>query len=62
MHSDGRTAHRHKTAAGMATRTALVEEEARFEMRLDRPFALAERHRATGAVLFTAWVDDPARG
>ena len=50
------------TAAIMATRTAVVEEEARFEMRVDRPFALAVRHRGTGAVLFTAWVDDPAPG
>ena len=50
------------TEAVMATRTALAEEEARFEMRLGRPFVLAERHRATGAVLLTAWVDDPARG
>lgn len=50
------------TAAVMATRTAVVEEEARFEMRVDRPFALAVRHRGTGAVLFTAWVEDPAAG
>ena len=50
------------TAAVMATRTAVVEEEARFEMRVDRPFALAVRHRGTGAVLFAAWVDDPAPG
>ncbi len=50
------------TAAIMTTRTAVVEEEARFEMRVDRPFALAVRHRGTGAVLFTAWVDDPAAG
>ena len=50
------------TAAIMTTRTAMVEEEARFEMRVDRPFALAVRHRGTGAVLFTAWVDDPVRG
>ena len=49
------------TAAVMATRTA-VAEEARFEMRADRPFALAVRHCGTGAVLLTAWVDDPARG
>ena len=39
-----------------------VEKEVRFEMRVDRPFALAVRHRGTGAVLFTAWVDDPAAG
>ena len=47
------------TAAVMTTRTAIVEEERTFEMRVDRPFALAVRHRGTGAVLFTAWVDDP---
>ena len=50
------------TAAVMTTRAALPEEEARFEMRVDRPFALAVRHRGTGAVLFTAWVDDPGAG
>ena len=49
-------------AAVMATRAAVVEEEARFEMRVDRPFALAVRHRGTGAVLFAAWVDDPGAG
>ena len=50
------------TAAIMATRAAPAEEEARFEMRVDRPFALAVLHRGTGAVLFAAWVDDPAAG
>ena len=50
------------TAAVMTTRTALPEEEARFEMRVDRPFALAVRHRGTGAILFTAWVEDPGAG
>ena len=50
------------TAAVMTTRTAIVEEERAFEMRVNRPFALSVRHRATGAVLFTAWVDDPNRG
>ena len=33
-----------------------------FEMRVVRPFALAVRHRGTGAVLCTAWVGDPDRG
>ena len=50
------------TAAIMTTRTAIIEEERTFEMRVDRPFALAVRHRSTGAVLFAAWVDDPATG
>ena len=50
------------TAGIMATRSAVIEEEARFEMRVDRPFALAVRHHGTGAVLFTAWVDDPGGG
>ena len=49
------------TAAVMTTRAAIVEEERTFEMRVDRPFALAVRHRGTGAVLFAAWVDDPVR-
>ena len=50
------------TAAVMTTRAAIVEEERSFEMRVDRPFALSVRHRGTGAVLFTAWVDDPTAG
>ena len=50
------------TAAVMTTRAAIVKEERTFEMRVDRPFALSVRHRGTGAVLFTAWVDDPVRG
>ena len=50
------------TAAVMTTRAAIVKEERTFEMRVDRPFALAVRHRDTGAVLFTAWVDDPGTG
>ena len=49
------------TAAVMTTRAAVVEPEP-FEMRVDRPFALAVRYRPTGAVLFAAWVDDPASG
>ena len=49
------------TAAVMTTRAAIVEERT-FEMRMDRPFALAVRHRGTGAVLFAAWVDDPGAG
>ena len=40
----------------------MVEEERSFEMRVDRPFALAVRHHGTGAVLFAAWVDDPTAG
>ena len=50
------------TAAVMTTRAAVVEEERTFEMRVDRPFALAVRHRGTGAVLFAAWVDAPGAG
>ena len=50
------------TAAVMTTRAAIVEEEPTFEMRVDRPFALAVRRRRTGTALFTAWVDDPVRG
>ena len=49
------------TAAIMATRTAPAEE-VRYEMRVNRPFALAVRHRSTGAILFAAWVDDPVAG
>ena len=47
------------TAAIMTTRAAIPEEDG-FEMVVDRPFLLAVRHRATGTLLFTAWVADPA--
>ena len=47
------------TAAVMTTRAAVVEPEP-FEMRVDRPFALAVRYRPTGAVLFAAWIENPA--
>ena len=50
------------TAAVMTARATVFEEERTFEMRVDRPFALAVRHRGTGAVLFAAWVDDPGAG
>ena len=33
-----------------------------FDLRLDRPFAFSIRHVSTGAVLFAAWVDNPAVG
>ena len=47
------------TAAIMTTRAAIPEDDG-FEMVVDRPFALALRHRGTGALLFTAWVADPS--
>ena len=47
------------TAAIMTTRAAIPQEDG-FEMVVDRPFLLAVRHRATGTLLFTAWVADPA--
>ena len=34
----------------------------RFDLRIDRPFAFSIRHVATGAVMFAAWVDNPAAG
>ena len=47
------------TAAIMTTRAA-IPVDGGFEMIVDRPFALALRHRRTGALLFTAWVADPS--
>ena len=47
------------TAAVMTTRSGVLDED-RFDMRVDRPFALALRHRGTGALLFTAWVANPS--
>ena len=49
------------TAAIMTTRAAIPQDDG-FEMIVDRPFVLALRHRGTGAVLFAAWVADPAGG
>ena len=48
------------TAAVMTKRS--VMQPVPFEMRVDRPFALAVRYRPTGAVLFAAWVEDPSKG
>ena len=47
------------TAAVLAERSLPVEKDW-FEMRVDRPFAFAVRHRSTGALLFLAWVAHPA--
>ena len=49
------------TAAIMTTRAAMPPDEG-FEMQVDRPFAMAVRHRGTGGLLFTAWVADPTGG
>ena len=49
------------TAAIMTTRAAFPVDDG-FEMVVDRPFVLAVRHRGTSALLFTAWVADPAEG
>ena len=46
------------TAAVFTTRAA-VPDEAGFEMRVDRPFALAIRHAGSEALLFAAWVANP---
>ena len=46
------------TAVILAKRSAIREDEG-FEMRVDRPFALALRHESTGSLLFAAWVSDP---
>lgn len=49
------------TAAIMTTRAAIPQDDG-FEMIVDRPFALALRHRGTGTILFAAWVADPTGG
>ena len=49
------------TAAVMRTRAAIVLDDG-FDMRVDRPFVLAVRHRGSGALLFAAWVADPSGG
>lgn len=46
------------TAAVFTTRAA-VTDGAGFEMRVDRPFALAVRHAGSEALLFAAWVAAP---
>ena len=47
------------SAAVMTTRSA-VDEERSFDLRVDRPFAVAVRHRGSGTLLFAAWIADPA--
>ena len=48
------------TEAAAATAAILTKSlSVRFEMRVDRPFALALRHLESGAFLFAAWVSDP---
>ena len=49
------------TAAVMTTRAAIVVDDG-FDMRVDRPFVLAVRHRGSGALLCAAWVADPSGG
>ena len=50
------------TEAGAATAAVFSKSmEPRFDMQVDRPFALAVRKRDSGDLLFTAWVDDPGR-
>ena len=47
------------TAAVMTTRSAVIERA--FDVRVDRPFALALRHRNSGEALFAAWIEDPTQ-
>ena len=49
------------TEAGAATAATIQKSSlpARFDMQVDRPFALAVRKRGSGDLLFTAWIDDP---
>ena len=56
--TNGVRKRRPATAAIFATRAA-IEEEARFEMTVDRPFALAVRQTDGGGLLFAAWVARP---
>lgn len=51
------------TEAAAATAAMFTKSmvEPRFDMQVDRPFALAVRKRDSGELLFTAWVDDPGR-
>ena len=50
------------TEAGAATAAVFSKSmEPRFDMEVDRPFALAVRKRDSGDLLFAAWVDDPGQ-
>jgi len=50
------------TAVVMAEVTSATRPEPPKEFRADRPFILAIRHKASGAILFLGRVADPARG
>ena len=50
------------TEAAAATAAVFTKSlEARFDMQVDRPFAVAVRRIESGDLLFAAWVDDPGR-
>ena len=47
-------------ATAAVTTKSLVLAAPTFDMRIERPFALALRHLDTGAFLFAAWIEDPS--
>lgn len=50
------------TEAGAATAAIIGKSmPGRFQMQVDRPFALSVHKRGSGDLLFTAWVDEPGR-
>ena len=62
IHGAGLTLDEEGTEAAAATAAIFTKSlEARFDMQVDRPFAVAVRRIESGDLLFAAWVDDPGR-
>lgn len=62
IHGAGLTLDEEGTEAAAATAAIFSKSlEARFDMQVDRPFAVAVRSIESGELLFAAWVDDPGR-
>lgn len=62
IHAARLTLDEEGTEAGAATAAVLTKSAMLaldFDLRVDRPFALAVRRRDGGNLLFSAWVDDP---
>ena len=62
IHGAGLTLDEEGTEAAAATAAIFTMSlEARFDMQVDRPFAVAVRRIESGDLLFAAWADYPGR-
>ena len=62
IHGAGLTLDEEGTEAAAATAAIFSKSmKARFDMQVDRPFAVAVRRIESGDLLFAAWIDDPGQ-